>query len=213
VKKIATTSLNYLVFVFMLTTSIITTFAVAETTVEPEKQIKSAFVNIEKELINLKQKNQFTGAEIKKVLNQYLLPEVDSRYFTLKSLGKYASNMSDELRAAYTKELQIQVINSYANLLSNYNNEKIVFNKSSISESGKIAQVYLNIESRNNTNTAVIKLMRVAQDNWKVFDIVIEGISLVQTKQAELSSSISKLGLEGTLNKLQKLNAKIEASQ
>lgn len=187
--------------------------AVAEVNNEPEKQVKVAFGIIEQEIIQLKQRNEFNSAQIKKVLNQHLLPEINTRYFALKSLGKYAKDMSEETKLSYIQALQIQLINSYANLLSNYNNEKIVFNKSSVSDSGKIAQVYLNIESRNKTNTAVIKLMKITDDNWKIFDIVIEGISLVQTKQAELNSSIAKLGVVGTLEKLQTMNAKIESTQ
>ncbi|WP_077339154.1 MlaC/ttg2D family ABC transporter substrate-binding protein [Pseudocolwellia agarivorans] len=205
-------TLNRLTFAFILSL-FISMLAVAEVNNEPEKQVKVAFGIIEQEIIQLKQRNEFNSAQIKKVLNQHLLPEINTRYFALKSLGKYAKDMSEETKLSYIQALQIQLINSYANLLSNYNNEKIVFNKSSVSDSGKIAQVYLNIESRNKTNTAVIKLMKITDDNWKIFDIVIEGISLVQTKQAELNSSIAKLGVVGTLEKLQTMNAKIESTQ
>lgn len=206
-------TLNGLTLAFILLSIFIATLAVADTNSEPDKQVKVAFGTIEHEIIQLKSRNEFNNTQIKKILNQHLLPEINTRYFALKSLGKYAKDMTEELKLSYIQALQVQLINSYANLLSNYNNEKIVFNKNSISESGKIAQVYLNIESRNKTNTAVIKLMKITDDDWKIFDIVIEGISLVQTKQAELSSSIAKIGLVGTLEKLQTINAKIESTQ
>lgn len=206
-------TLNGLTLAFILLSIFIATLAVADTNNEPDKQVKVAFGTIEHEIIQLKSRNEFNNTQIKKILNQHLLPEINTRYFALKSLGKYAKDMTEELKLSYIQALQVQLINSYANLLSNYNNEKIVFNKNSISESGKIAQVYLNIESRNKTNTAVIKLMKITDDDWKIFDIVIEGISLVQTKQAELSSSIAKIGLVGTLEKLQTINAKIESTQ
>ncbi|XPF93180.1 MlaC/ttg2D family ABC transporter substrate-binding protein [Colwellia sp. RE-S-Sl-9] len=206
-------TLNGLTLAFILLSIFIATLALADANNEPDKQVKVAFGTIEQEIIQLKSRNEFNNTQIKKILNQHLLPEINTRYFALKSLGKYAKDMSEEMKLSYIQALQIQLINSYANLLSNYNNEKIVFNKNSISESGKIAQVYLNIESRNKTNTAVIKLMKITDDDWKIFDIVIEGISLVQTKQAELSSSITKVGLVGTLEKLQTINAKIESTQ
>lgn len=206
-------TLNGLTLAFILLSIFIATLAVADANNEPDKQVKVAFGTIEQEIIQLKSRNEFNNTQIKKILNQHLLPEINTRYFALKSLGKYAKDMTEELKLSYIQALQVQLINSYANLLSNYNNEKIVFNKSSVSESGKIAQVYLNIESRNKTNTAVIKLMKITDDDWKIFDIVIEGISLVQTKQAELSSSIAKIGLVGTLEKLQTINAKIESTQ
>ncbi|WP_143314054.1 ABC transporter substrate-binding protein [Colwellia sp. UCD-KL20] len=55
--------------------------------------------------------------------------------------------------------------------------------------------------------------MKITENNWKIFNIVIEGISLVQTKQAELNSSIARLGVVGTLEKLQTVNVKIESIQ
>ena len=45
--------------------------------------------------------------------------------------------------------------------------------------------------------------------NWFFFDIEVEGISLLQTKQAEINASFSKLGVEGTLTHLEKINQKV----
>ena len=53
------------------------------------------------------------------------------------------------------------------------------------------------------------KLIKSNEQAWLFFDIEVEGISLLQTKQAEINASFNKLGVEGTLLHLQKINQKV----
>lgn len=171
-------------------------------------KVKNVFNPIESSLIKLKATGTLTKANIRDVLSQYLLPEVDSRYFTYKVLNKNMTKVPDELKAAFVSELTLQLINTYSNLLSKYNNEVINIGQSTLSKSGKIAMVDMTIVGKNKTNKAVVKLLLSNELNWLFFDIEVEGISLLQTKQAEINASFTKLGVEGTLSHLQKINKK-----
>ena len=42
------------------------------------------------------------------------------------------------------------------------------------------------ITGKNKTNKAVLKLIQNKDEDWKFFDIIIEGISLLETKQKEI---------------------------
>lgn len=207
-KHSSNSTINGAILIFILLSVLISVAVMAETNTDPSIKISRAFNNIEQEVNQLKSNNKSTRNELTTVLNKYLLPEINSRYFAMKSLGKYVKTMSDENKLAYTNELQIQLINNYANLLSKHNNDKISTGSSNISASGKSAQVNLKIENKNHTNRAIIKLIKTSKQDWQIFDIVVEGISLLQTKQAELNSSITKIGVDSTLEKLKSINAK-----
>lgn len=62
--------------------------------------------------------------------------------------------------------------------------------------------VNVTIVGKTKANKAVVKLLKSADKSWKFFDIVVEGISLIDTKQAEINSTINKLGVEATLQLL-----------
>lgn len=198
-------SVNALVFIFILLTILISSLAMASD-LPPSDKVKTVFSDVESSLKSLKQSNTFNKAEIKKVLTQHLLPEVNTRYFAFKILGKHLSNLSDESKKEYITELSQQLINSYSQLLSKYDNEAIKIGQSSLSKSGKLATVNIEIIGQSKTNKAVIKLLLSDSSHWQFFDIVIEGISLLQSKQNEINASINKIGNEETLLLLKKLN-------
>ena len=81
--------------------------------------------------------------------------------------------------------------------------------QSSLSQSGKMAMVDISIVGKTKTNKAVVKLLLSNAKEWLFFDIEVEGISLLQTKQGEINASFNKLGIEGTLAHLQKINQKV----
>jgi ABC-type transporter MlaC component len=205
-KRAFNTNLLSVVFITIALLISATVFASAD---EAKVKVKNVFSQVETSLIKLKKTDTLTKNNIRDVLNQYLLPEVDTRYFTYKVLNKNMAKVSDELKTSFITELSQQLINTYSNLLNKYNNEVINIGQSTLSKSGKIAMVDITIVGKNKTNKAVVKLLQSNELNWLFFDIEVEGISLLQTKQAEINASFNKLGVEGTLSHLQKINQKV----
>jgi phospholipid transport system substrate-binding protein len=198
-------NVNNFVIVFILLSIIISSLALAEN-ISPEEKVKAVFSQIESSLISLKAINQLTKNNIREVLNQYLLPEVNTHYFSNKVLNKNLVKVSEKLKEAFVTELSIQLIDTYSHLLSKYNNESIHVGMSSLSKSGKIAMVNITIVGKNNTNKAVLKLIKLKEEAWLFYDIVVEGISLLDTKQKEINASFSRVGAEGTLLQIRSIN-------
>lgn len=198
-----------LLSVVIITMTLLISATVFASEVDAKVKVKSVFNAIESSLMKLKTTGTLTKANIRDVLSQYLLPEVDRRYFAYKVLNKNMTKVPDELKDAFVSGLTLQLINTYSNLLTAYNNEVIHIGQSALSKSGKIAMVDLTIVGKSKTNKAVVKLMLSNDSNWLFFDIEVEGISLLQTKQAEINASFSKLGVEGTLTHLEKINQKV----
>ncbi len=175
---------------------------------DAKTKVKTVFSQVESSLIKLKQTNTLTKVNITDVLTKHLLPEVETKYFTYKVLNKNLAKVPDELKERFVHELSMQLINTYSNLLNKYTNEVINVGQSTLSKSGKMAMVDIAIVSKSKTNSAVVKLLQNNEQEWLFFDIEVEGISLLQTKQNEINASFNRLGVEGTLLHLQKINQK-----
>ncbi|MBA6231863.1 MULTISPECIES: MlaC/ttg2D family ABC transporter substrate-binding protein [unclassified Colwellia] len=204
-KKTDPNNINIYLLIFLLLSLFISALVIASTA-NPEVKTKAVFEQIESALLTLKSKNEFTKSNVKGVLTQYLLPEVDVQYFSYKVLNQNLPKISAELRTEFITELSNQLINTYSNLLSKYNGESIDIGTSSISKSGKISMVNITITGEKKVNKAVVKLLMSKEGNWQFFDIIIEGISLLDAKQKEINSSFNKLGIEGTLAHLKNIN-------
>lgn len=203
---VAFTNLTTVVVITLVLLISTTVFASSE---DAKSKVKTVFNQVETSLIALKQDNALTKIRVREVLTKVLLPEVDTRYFTYKVLNKNMSKVPDELKEQFINELSLQLISTYSNLLNKYNNEVIKIGQSSLSQSGKMAMVDISIVGKTKTNNAVVKLLRSNAKEWLFFDIEIEGISLLQTKQGEINTSFNKLGIEGTLAHLRKINQKV----
>lgn len=203
-------NINIFVMVFVLLSIMISSLVLAES-VSPEEKVKTVFSQIESSLIPLKAANQLTRNNIREVLNQYLLPEVNTQYFSNKVLNLNLAKVSEELKGEFVTELSIQLIDTYSHLLSKYNNESIQVGTSSFSKSGKLAMVNITIVGKNKTNKAVLKLIKL-QEEWLFYDIVVEGISLLDTKQKEINSSFSRVGAEDTLLQIKSINQRSQSS-
>ncbi len=206
--------IGHVAFTNLTTVVVITLVLLISTTVfawseDAKSKVKTVFNQVETSLIALKQDNALTKIRVREVLTKVLLPEVDTRYFTYKVLNKNMSKVPDELKEQFINELSLQLISTYSNLLNKYNNEVIKIGQSSLSQSGKMAMVDISIVGKTKTNNAVVKLLLSNAKEWLFFDIEIEGISLLQTKQGEINTSFNKLGIEGTLAHLRKINQKV----
>jgi len=195
--------------VFIVTAALLISTTVLAYAEEAKSKVKAVFSPIESALIALKQSSSLNQKNIRQVLNQYLLPEVETRYFTYKVLNKNMSKVPEELKIEFINELSIQLVNTYSHLLNKYSNEVINIGQASLSNSGKMAMVDITIIGKNSTNKAVVKLLQSKDKGWLFFDIEVEGISLLQSKQAEINASFNKLGIEGTLLQLKKINQKL----
>lgn len=198
-------NINVFIVIFLLLSILISSLALA-TTDTPEMKVKGVFGQIESSLVSLKSTNQFTKSNISDVLTKYLLPEINTRFYSYKVLNKNLAKVPNQLKGEFVAELSTQLINTYSHLLSKHDNESINTVASSLSKSGKIAKVNINVVGKNKTNKVIVKLLKSKEESWQIFDIIIEGISLLDTRQKEMNSSFKRLGVEGTLLHLKDIN-------
>jgi ABC-type transporter MlaC component len=206
-KKSYSHNVNIYLVIFIVLSLFISALATGSSD-SPELKTKIVFGQIESALVSLKNEDKFIKRNIKDVLELHLMPEVNTQFFSNKVLGKNLTKIPNELKGNFVTELSLQLINSYSQLLSKYNNETINIGASSLSKSGKMASVKITIIGKIKTNNAVVKLLKSTDGNWQFFDIVIEGISILDAKQKEINSSIHRLGVEGTLSHLKSVNQK-----
>jgi ABC-type transporter MlaC component len=206
-KKSYSHNVNIYVVIFIVLSLFISALAIGSLDY-PELKTKIVFGQIESALVSLKNEDKFVKSNIRDVLELHLMPEVNTQFFSNKVLGKNLTKIPNELKGDFVTELSLQLINSYSQLLSKYNNETINIGASSLSKSGKMASVKITIVGKIKTNNAVVKLLKSTDGNWQFFDIIIEGISILDAKQKEINSSIHRLGVKGTLSHLKSVNQK-----
>ena len=118
-----------------------------------------------------------------------------------RSLGKTYDSLSDQKRQNFIKLFKGLLENSYASKLESYRDEKINFLDEVVK--GKYALVKTNIVRSNNTIRVDYKLI-LGNGQWKVYDFVIEGVSMIRNYKAQFTKIIRRDSYEVLVEKLTK---------
>lgn len=132
------------------------------------------------------------------IVEEELMPSIDYRYASYRILGKHLKKISKEQRADFVQAMRHYLVRTYATALTKYKNQQVIFEADKPTKGKKIVSVKTQIIDMNAPTIDVIFKMRKNKKTgqWKAFDMVVEGISLLSSKQAELSNKIAKQGVE-----------------
>ena len=145
---------------------------------------------------------------VREIIEQELMPHVDYRYAAFKILGKYIRTVSKEEREQFALAMRDHLTVVYVNALSQYKNQKITFQPSTKLKKGKkIATIKALITEQGAPNIGINFKLRLDRETqqWKAFDMVIEGISLINAKQAEITSRIRASDIQTVTLEIAKL--------
>lgn len=132
------------------------------------------------------------------IVEEELMPSIDYRYASYRILGKNLRDTNKEQRAKFVSSMRNYLARTYATALKQYKNQQVIFEPEKPVKGKKIVAIKTRIVDVNKPTIDVIFKMRQNKKTgeWKAFDMVVEGISLLSSKKAELSKKIAKQGVE-----------------
>lgn len=126
----------------------------------------------------------------------------DSQEMAKRALGKHWNQRTPAERKQFVDLFATLLENSYAGKIESYNNEKIVYTKETLD--GDYAEVKSKvITPKQDEYTLDYRLMKKDNGGWMVYDVVIEGVSLVSNYRTQFNKIISTNGYAELVKKLQ----------
>lgn len=174
----------------------------AESLVQKSQRV---FDDLQQQLSALKQQNELTEGKVAVLVESVLLPNIDRKFFTYKALGKNLGKLNQDEKQEFMQYFTQRLLKSYASPLVKYNNETFKVIDTKLSESGKLAATNFKVTGSKRTVSMQTK-WRYSEEaqSWLMYDLVVEGISLLQTQQKELASLFGKHTVSEVIGKLKK---------
>lgn len=133
----------------------------------------------------------------------------DSQEMAKRSLGKHWNQRTPAERKQFAELFATLLENSYAGKIESYNNEKIIYTRESVD--GDFAEVKSKVvTAKNDEYTLDYRLLKKENGSWMVYDVVIEGVSLVSNYRTQFNKIISTSGYPELLKKLQSKSNEIK---
>lgn len=134
---------------------------------------------------------------LKNIVREELMPYINYKYSAFKVIGKHLKKTTSQERKDFVPVFREYLVTSYAQVFTLYDNQPVEFAPARSFSEKKIVAVNTRIMMQGRDNIDVsFKVRKDRKTNeWKAFDMVAEGVSLLDSKQAELGSVIRQKGL------------------
>jgi len=126
-----------------------------------------------------------------------------------RSLGVHWKGRSKAEQQEFVNLFATLLENSYANKIESYENEKILYDKETID--GDYAEVKSRVVTAKRDEFTLDYRLLKEGNRWMVYDVVIEGVSLVSNYRSQFSKIITGQGYGALVKKLKVKSEDIKA--
>ena len=146
--------------------------------------------------------------KIYKLAEEKILPNFDLDRISMLVLGKTWRKINGDQQQQFKSEFKTMLLRTYAVALGKYKDQEIDFKPMRMEPTDKQATVKTQIIQEGAQPISVDYTLAKKDDEWKVFDIVIEGVSLVTNYRSQFASEIKNNGIDSLITKLAEKNSK-----
>ena len=127
----------------------------------------------------------------------------DFKELSRRTLGKSWKKMSVDQQTEFVKLFKELLQGVYADRLLAYSDQKVIFDKEIMLKKGR-AEVQSYLQTSDGTKVPLFYRLTDKKGSWKVYDVIIEGVSMVKNYRTQFREIISKDSPDKLLEVLRK---------
>jgi phospholipid transport system substrate-binding protein len=127
------------------------------------------------------------------------------------SLARHWAQRTPEQRKQFVELYADLLENSYVSKIEAYGGEKIVYEAEKVD--GDIVEVRSKVISQRGTEIPIEYRLRKDGDRWEVFDVKIEGVSLVQNYRSQFNHIITRSSYDDLVKRMQAKQLEVGATR
>lgn len=163
----------------------------------------------EEVLTILKQDKDLQAGNTRKaveLIEAKVLPHFDFTRMTRLAMGKNWNKASDTQKTELVNQFRTLLVRTYSSSVSQYKNQTIEYKPTKLAAEDKEATVKTVVVQPGGQPIPIDYRMEKMPEGWKVFDIAVDGVSLVTNYRGEFNSQVEQGGVDGLLKSLAQKN-------
>ncbi len=145
------------------------------------------------------------------LINQKVLPHFDFTRMTRLAMGRNWNQASGEQQKLITEDFKDLLVRTYSSSLSQYKDQTLQVKGSEVQAADKEAVVHTLLVPSGGQNIPIDYSMEQVGSDWKVYDIKVDGVSLVTNYRGEFSDIVRRNGIDGLIQALEQKRKSAEA--
>lgn len=135
-----------------------------------------------------------------------VLPHFNFARMTALALGREWRQASPAQRAALTEEFRTLLVRTYSNALTAYKNQTVEFKPLRAQPGDTDVMVRTQVNQPGARPIAIDYALEKDGEAWKVYDVVVGGVSLVTNYRESFGSEVRRGGIDGLVRTLHAKN-------
>ncbi|MDR0701623.1 MAG: ABC transporter substrate-binding protein [Azoarcus sp.] len=147
------------------------------------------------------------------LVDEKVLPHFDFRRMTMLAVGKDWRSATPEQQSRLTSAFRTLLVRTYSNALTQYRNQTIDFKPLRASLDDKQVRVKTEVSQPGAQPISIDYSLEKANGSWKVFDVIVAGVSLVTNYRGSFGDEIRARGIDGLIASIEAKNKSLETAQ
>ncbi len=142
-----------------------------------------------------------------------VIPYFDFQRMTALAVGRDWNKATPEQKKLLAEEFKTLLVRTYSNALTSYKNQTVSYKPSKMQPTDTDVLVRTEIVQPGNKPVQLDYALQKQGNGWKVYDVIVAGVSLVTNYRDTFNQEVRNSGIEGLIQMLVKRNKQIEAGK
>ena len=188
---------------------LLSSFAVAATIEDPQKVVRETGNRVLAEVTERRAELEADPALVYPLVEDTVVPHFDFRRMSQSALGRFWRKATEEQKQALTDEFRQLLVRTYATALLGYSGQQIQYLPVQYRQGDKRVMVPTRIADGKAPPIPVNYRLRLNHERWLVYDVVIDGVSLITNYRSQFATEVRRSGIDGLISSLATKNQKV----
>jgi len=179
----------------------------------PDQLVKTVTLEVVELITKDKEIQAGNRAKLVQLIDAKVLPHFNFSAMTALALGQSWNKANPDQKKRLTEEFRTLLVRTYASALAAYSEQKFDFRPLRAKPSDTDVTVQVRVLQPGSQPVPIDYSMEKTASGWKVYDVMVGGVSLVANYRTEFNNVVRESGIDGLIKNLNAKNRSLEGAR
>jgi phospholipid transport system substrate-binding protein len=180
--------------------------------VPPDQLVKTVTLEVVDLIAKDKEIRAGNRTKLMQLIDAKVLPHFNFSAMTALAMGQSWHKANAEQKKRLTEEFRTLLVRTYASALAAYSEQKFDFRPLRAKPTDTDVTVQVRVLQSGAQPVPIDYSMEKTAAGWKVYDVMVGGVSLVANYRTEFNNAVRESGIDGLIKNLATKNKSVEAA-
>jgi phospholipid transport system substrate-binding protein len=181
--------------------------------IPPDQLVKTVTLEVVELITKDREIQAGNRAKLIQLIDAKVLPHFNFSAMTALALGQSWNKANPDQKKRLTEEFRALLVRTYASALAAYSEQKLDFRPLRAKPTDTDVTVQVRVLQPGAQPVPIDYSMEKTASGWKVYDVMVGGVSLVANYRTEFNNVVRESGIDGLVKNLSAKNRSLEGAR